>query len=81
MNKPEPMSDERIEQALDEVFAGWLMDEADEMCQAKAIRHLARAIEAERDAQWTARLEEAERDAKRWRWWRRNFAAQRRWTL
>lgn len=129
MNKPEPISDEWIEQSLDEMFAGWLMDEADEMCQAKAIRHLARAIEAERDAAWAgqlgelqaeakeldalrgkladilsrtaialrgpepeltlwgwydlpervealkARLEEAERDAKRWRWWRRNFAA------
>jgi hypothetical protein len=34
------MTDEKITAALAEVGAAWLMDEQDEMCQAKAIRHL-----------------------------------------
>jgi len=41
--------DDAITAALDEVHAGWLMDDADEFCQANAIRHVvAAAVAAER---------------------------------
>lgn len=45
------MSDGAITASLEEVGAAWLMDEGDEMCQAKAIRHaVATAVRAAKPA-------------------------------
>ncbi len=44
------MTDEQITAALAEVGAAWLMDDQDELCQARAMRHLAAsAVAAERE--------------------------------
>lgn len=52
------MTDDEIVAVLAEVGAGWLMDEDDEGCQTKAIRHIvSSAIAAERES--CAKLAEA----------------------